>query len=176
MCEIWDELREADKLGRAQFLVLRQTWRGMHRRCKDSSIPSWENYGGRGITVDSRWDSLIQFCQDMGARPSDKHSLDRINNDAGYSPENCRWAESWEQNGNKRGYKTNTSGARGVWWDKQRGRWEAVVYRKGVKVVLYKGKDFEEAVKARARWDRSFSEGMSPAIAPAPEIVDSSQE
>lgn len=73
----------------------------MRRRCQRESCPGYQYYGGRGITVDQRWEDFDTFVRDMGPRP-DGATLDRINNDAGYSPGNCRWATPVEQASNKR--------------------------------------------------------------------------
>lgn len=77
-------------------------WQNMKSRCYDSSRPGYELWGGRGITVCDRWkNSYETFLQDMGRRPNDNYSLDRINNDGNYTPENCRWASKSEQESNK---------------------------------------------------------------------------
>jgi len=106
---------------------LHQTWYGMVARCQNPKAQSYHNYGGRGITVCDRWlASFKNFCADMGDRPSNKHSLDRIDNDGPYSPENCRWATLEEQANNKR----NT-----VWIEFQGERLSAAQWRKRLGVV-----------------------------------------
>ena len=78
------------------------TWRSMKRRCIEPSNQQFSKYGGRGITVCDEWlDSFETFLRDMGEKPAGT-SLDRINNDLGYFPANCRWATPFEQQNNKR--------------------------------------------------------------------------
>lgn len=84
-----------------------ECWLGMRRRCQDPSRPDWPNYGGRGITVCSEWGDFARFYADMGDPPKG-HSLDRIDNDRGYSPDNCRWAPKVQQNRNTRSIRPIT--------------------------------------------------------------------
>ncbi len=79
-------------------------WSAMVRRCTKPKDAAFKNYGGRGITVCARWlDSFEAFYADMGEKPSKKHSLERIDNSKGYSPDNCKWATQAEQCRNRRG-------------------------------------------------------------------------
>lgn len=74
----------------------------MHARCKNPECHAYKNYGGRGIKVCTAWDSFDTFLADMGPRPSKAFSLERVNNDGDYGPENCKWATIKEQSRNKR--------------------------------------------------------------------------
>jgi len=75
----------------------------MKARCGNEKHPNYPNYGGRGITVCDRWrNSFEAFLADMGLRPSPQHSIDRVNNDGPYTPDNCRWTTDDIQRQNRR--------------------------------------------------------------------------
>lgn len=78
-------------------------WTDMHTRCYNKNSTNFANYGGRGIVICERWrESFQNFLNDMGPRPTAKHSIDRINVNGNYTPENCRWATPMQQGCNKR--------------------------------------------------------------------------
>jgi hypothetical protein len=89
-------------------------WKGLKARCLDENLPSYKNYGGRGITVCDRWVHFKNFADDMYPTYKQGLSIERVNNDEGYSPNNCTWANRTEQCLNRRTFKNNTSGFRGV--------------------------------------------------------------
>ena len=79
-----------------------RAWNLMKRRCYNHNDRSYRNYGSRGIKVCDRWiNSFQNFLEDMGSKP-DGCSLDRIDTNKDYSPENCRWADWWTQQRNRR--------------------------------------------------------------------------
>ncbi len=87
------------------------TWKSMRQRCYLKTSKDYPTYGGRGITVCDRWNNpngdsriegFINFVNDMGYKKDPKLQLDRIDNDKGYSPDNCRWVTSKENNNNRR--------------------------------------------------------------------------
>lgn len=79
-----------------------RTWCEIIRRCRNKKSPGFKNYGGRGITICSRWNRFENFIKDMGRKPTSEHSIDRKDNEKGYTPANCRWATRKEQNSNRR--------------------------------------------------------------------------
>lgn len=86
-----------------------ETWQSMKRRCYNTNFSQYHDYGGRGITMSESWlESFINFYNDMGPRPSDKHSIDRKDNDGPYCKENCKWSTKEEQNNNQRSNKLLT--------------------------------------------------------------------
>lgn len=73
----------------------------MKQRCLNKNNPRWYSYGGRGIKVCKRWMDFTKFYADMG-NPPDNMTLDRINNNGNYTPDNCKWSDAIEQQNNMR--------------------------------------------------------------------------
>jgi len=83
-----------------------QIWAQIKQRCFNPNHPKYKDYGGRGITMDPRWKkSFTVFLADVGPREADNLSIERVDNEKGYFPENCKWADSFVQNKNKRNIK-----------------------------------------------------------------------
>lgn len=84
-----------------------KTWASMKRRCNDTGQQNYKYYGGRGIKVCARWlekkgKGYLNFLSDLGRRPTIKHSIDRIDNNGNYEPDNCKWSTHTEQMNNTR--------------------------------------------------------------------------
>lgn len=93
-----DRLKTHGAFGTPEY----RTWAGMLSRCRNKASKAYRHYGFRGIKVCSRWLRFENFLKDMGKRPSLKFSLDRINNNGDYEPNNCRWATAKQQVNNRR--------------------------------------------------------------------------
>ena len=110
-----------------------QTWTNMIQRCTNPLAWGFKNYGGRGITVCKRWLKFENFLKDMGVRPEGK-TIERINNNAGYTKSNCRWATTAEQSVNRRNNRPLTFESKtqpmSVWAKELNIRYETLAVRK----------------------------------------------
>lgn len=105
-------------------------WYNMLQRCTDPENPRWERYGGRGITISPAWRSFAQFKLDMFATWQKGLSLDRIDNDRGYSKENCRWATPAQQGQNKDSNILTTEAVQNIRFLRQQGVSVAFIAKK----------------------------------------------
>lgn len=127
-------------------------WHTMIRRCHNKKSKDYKRYSSKGIIVCDRWQGLngfVNFISDMGERTSDLHSIDRIDNDGIYTPENCRWATKEVQSRNQRIYVNNKTGVKGVSWDEKGKRWISSIYNNKKAISLGRYTVFKDAVEAR---------------------------
>lgn len=128
-----------------------KTWYNMRDRCNNPKIKAYKNYGGRGITVCEEWLDVRNFVDwaEKTYPNIEGYTLDRIDNDKGYSPENCRWVDSTTQSINKRKYKSNTSGFVGICWNNKNNNWMAKIKSGDFYIYIGSFHTKEEAVLAR---------------------------
>lgn len=132
-------------------------WVGIKTRCYNKNRPEYKRYGGRGIKVCDRWkDSFENFLEDMGERPSPRHSIDRIDVDGDYEPSNCRWATDEMQSRNQRLRKDNNTGVRGVRYYPEEGLYRAGITFDKRWIELGEFNDLKEAEKARKQAENKY--------------------
>jgi hypothetical protein len=95
-----------------------EIWKSMRKRCRNPNDPSFKHYGARGIKVCERWDKdFLAFLEDMGLPPGDgqkerEYSVERVNNDGDYAPDNCVWVPLPDQATNRRNNRNITHAGR----------------------------------------------------------------
>ena len=128
-----------------------QTWYGMLQRCTNLEHRSYKWYGARGITVCEEWQDVTNFVAwAESTHPNmEGYTLDRIDNDKGYSPENCTWSDKTTQAINQRMQKNNKSGYVGVIWHIRNKKWGANIRINKILKQIGPFKTLEEAIQAR---------------------------
>lgn len=132
------------------YTTVYSRWKGMKKRCYSKTYQHYDRYGGRGIKICDEWkESFENFYKDMGDPPTEKHQLDRIDNNKDYCKENCRWVTPSENCYNRKRYN-NKTGFTGVQENtSKKGRYSAwfSVNRKHIQVGTFNSP--EEAYKQR---------------------------
>ena len=128
-----------------------KTWHNMIQRCTNPKRKNYKDYGGRGITVCEEWQDVRNFVAwcELTNPNIEGYTLDRIDNDKGYSPDNCTWSDKTTQAINQRRMKNNTSGYVGVIWHIRNKKWKASIRFKYKIIYIGSFLTIEEAVQAR---------------------------
>lgn len=123
-------------------------WEGIKGRCLNKNNKYYWNYGGRGIGVCDEWLEFENFYKDMGEIPVKNYEIDRIDNNKGYSKENCRWVEKSVNQHNRNSLKNSSSKYKGVLYYKAYKKWSANIFKKGKNYFLGYFETQEEAAIA----------------------------
>ncbi|MDD5358453.1 MAG: AP2 domain-containing protein [Candidatus Nanoarchaeia archaeon] len=125
-------------------------WEGIKKRCNNQNSPNYSYYGGRGIKICDDWNSSFESFYIWSINNGYKEGLtiDRKDNDGNYYPDNCRWVTLSVNCRNQRIRKTNTSGYRGVSYDKNGHKWHAYVFTNNKLINLGRYKIIEDAALA----------------------------
>lgn len=134
-------------------------WENMKQRCYNPNCKQYNDYGGRGIKICGEWQEAREFADWAFSHGySDVLTIDRIDNDGIYCPNNCRWVSRVEQQRNTRLQKNNKSGTRGVFWDNTNLKWVAKIGVQGKSISLGHYSNIEDAIVARRNGELKYWE------------------
>lgn len=134
------------------------TWVGMKQRCTNPKADKYRHYGAKGVKVCDRWlNSFQHFVDDMGEKPSPQYSLDRYPDKEGdYKKSNCRWATQQQQVMNRGLNRNNSSGHKGVYWDKKSRSYVATIGLDYKTIHIGNSKIYEEAIEMRRLAEKKY--------------------
>jgi len=148
---------------RCRFHPTYVRWCDMLRRCYNPADAAYRYYGERGITVDPEWHHFRNFARDMGIPPDLSLTLERKDNDRGYSKENCVWATRSQQALNRRTFKSNSSGRAGV-IKLSNVSWTARFDYEGVRYIIGRFATKAESILARDQFESLFLRDKEQAL------------
>ena len=142
------------KHGKSGNNKLYRTWKNMRQRCLNKNNKSYENYGGRGISICDEWkNDYIKFYNwSINNGYEDNFTIDRINNDGNYEPNNCRWTSRFVNASNRETFKNNKSGYSGVYFFKPTKKWASLLRYKNKLNSLGHYLTKKEALDARNKF------------------------
>ncbi len=133
-----------------------KSWSHMKDRCLNPKCRAYPRYGGRGITIHPPWITSFEvFLEDMGVKPVGL-SIERIDNDGNYTPDNCKWATYFQQNKNR---SSNTEFP-GVSWDKKNQKWCSELKRGGKRMLFKRYKTHLAACYARHQAELNLNQEL----------------
>lgn len=132
------------------------SWHQMKQRCLNENDKRYPDYGGRGIKVYEPWLEFTNFFKDMGSKPTEKHSIDRIDVNGNYEPSNCKWSDDYEQQRNIRVHKNNKLGVKGVHFDVRRNKYTAQLYANGKRRYMKRFDSLDEAIEGRKQAELKY--------------------
>ena len=147
-------IEKATKHGLCKTTVY-NSWLAMIARCNNPNNKNYKYYGGRGITICDRWVNFENFFEDMGDRP-DALTLERKNNNLGYSKENCKWATKTEQARNRRIFKNNKTGCRGIYWHKRDKKYQVDIKSNNKRIHIGSYDSLKQAATERKKAEQKY--------------------